>query len=183
MPARAGMRASGEAIMSTVTDAIRKHHRELGTTLAGYARALEQQPDETDPAALVAFLQGELLPHAHGEERTLYPAVNTIMQAQRGVPTATMSVDHVFIEDYVRRLDETARSLAAAGPEQRAGLRRELARLAGQLEALLRLHTEKEDRVYLPLVERYLPLEEQQHLLDEMHAPEAHEVGTHQTAP
>jgi uncharacterized protein (DUF2249 family)/hemerythrin-like domain-containing protein len=153
--------------MSTVRDSIHQHHTELAERLAAHVDALEQQPED-DLEALVAFLKDDLLPHAQGEEAHLYPAVDPLI-AQHGSPTATMRIDHQFISAYVQRLQETAREWARAPREERPALMRQAARLALQLQALLGVHLEKEETVYLPLFERYLSAAQQQRILDAMH--------------
>ncbi len=155
--------------MSEVGAAIRSHHRELLETLTRQVAALVEGQPDADPAALADFLQHELLPHAVGEEKHLYPAVEPLVKAH-GQATATMSVDHEFIEHYIRQIGETAEGLRRAGTEERPALERRLRHLALQLEAVLRLHLEKEERVYLPLFEQHLSEEAQQRVLDGMHA-------------
>lgn len=154
--------------MSTATEAIQRHHAEILARLTEQVQRLVEQRPEADPAALVDLLTHELMPHAAGEERSLYPAVEPLIKAH-GTATATMSVDHRVITDYVTAITQTAQELAAA-PSDRAVLRDRLTRLALQLEAVLRLHLRKEEEVYLPLFDRYLSPEEQQRVLDEMHA-------------
>lgn len=153
--------------MSQVTDAIRNHHRELAKTLNGQAEA-RVEGKGGDPAALSEFLTNDLLPHAKGEETSLYPLMDVLVR-EHGSPTATMSVDHEFIQDYVRRIGETTRALASSRNGDRPALEKELARLTLQLQALLAVHLEKEERVYLPLFEKYLSEAEQQRALDGMH--------------
>lgn len=163
--------------MDQVSEAIRKHHRELMETLEAHVQALVEGRPEADPPGLARFLEEELLPHAVGEEKHLYPAVEPLIPAQ-GKATATMSVDHEVIEGYIRRIRETAAALESAGPDQKPALQRELRHRALQLEAVLRLHLEKEERVYLPLFEQHLSEEEQQRVLDGMHAAGSRRVGT-----
>src|SRR5512136_984019 len=91
-----------------LTDAIRAHHRSLAETLDGYAADAEANAVSVDSAALArlldrltSFLTGDLLPHARGEEQSLYPALDPIIR-EHGSPTATMSIDHEYIGEYVR---------------------------------------------------------------------------------
>ncbi len=159
--------------MSQVTQAIRNHHRELADTLKAQVNALEEDRADADPHALVTFLKADLLPHAQGEERSLYPVVDGLVR-EHARPTATMSVDHEFVEGYIRQIEETANALATTRNGDGAALRKRLTRLALQLEALLQVHLEKEERVYLPLFEKHLSEQEQQRVLDGMH--EAYET-------
>ena len=154
--------------MSTVTDAIHAHHLELARILSTHLAALEENRADADPAGLATFLKSDLLPHALGEEASLYPTIAPIVAAH-GNPTATMSIDHEHIARYIREIDETAASLAAAPVAEQAALRAQLTRLTIQLDAIMRLHTEKEERVYIDLFSRYLTAAEQQAVLDAMH--------------
>jgi uncharacterized protein (DUF2249 family) len=160
--------------MSTVIEDIKSHHRELLNTLTKQVAGLAESSAQAED--LVTFLKQDLLPHALGEEDHMYPAVDTLLKSY-GKPTATMSVDHEFIENYICQIEQTTQALTAAGEGERLGLETTLRRLAGQLEAILRLHLEKEERIYLPLFERYLPEAEQQRILDGMHAAYVEDVA------
>ena len=50
-------------------------------------------PASADGDGLVAFLKGEILPHAKSEESHLYPVADSLLR-QFARPTATMTVDH-----------------------------------------------------------------------------------------
>lgn len=151
-------------------EAIRAHHRQLLQELAErVAAVVEGRPDEKgDPEGLAAFLASELLPHAAGEERALYPAVEPLIKAH-GRATATMSIDHEHIERHIREIRLAARTVASAPPDTKGEAMAALRRLALQLEAIFRLHLEKEERVYLPLFEAHLPEPEQRRVLQAMH--------------
>jgi uncharacterized protein (DUF2249 family) len=153
--------------MSQVSETIHNHHQELLATLTGYSQALAEG-QTVDASALAAFLKNDLIPHAAGEEQHLYPAIDPLVKAY-GKATATMSVDHEFIEGYVRQIEETALALNQAENAQRPALEKQLQRLTLQLEAVLRVHLEKEERVYIPLFEQYVSSEDQQRILDGMH--------------
>lgn len=155
--------------MNAVSQAIRDHHRELVNMLTAQVTAIAEGRPEADPTALAAFLKHELLPHAVGEERHLYPAVDPLIKAH-GKATATMSVDHEFIENYIRQIGEAAEAWRDADESRRGEVESRLRRLALQLEAVLLLHLEKEERVYLPLFEQHLSEQQQQQVLDGMHA-------------
>lgn len=135
--------------------------------LARRANALERPGG--DPADLVAFLRAELLPHAKGEEAYLYPAVEPLLR-QESMATATMSIDHEHIVGYVDRLAAASERLAVADVDEREARLIEVRILAAQLEALLRVHLEKEERVYLPLLERHLSASRQAEIVEGMHA-------------
>ncbi len=156
--------------MSKLTDAMRRHHGALAKKMAAHVAATANgAPKPAATNAFVAFLKDELLPHAVGEERHLYPRVDFLLH-EYGRSTATMSVDHEFIADYIARIEQTANELRQASRARAPELEAELRRLAFTLEAILILHLEKEERVYLPLVEKHLDETEQESVLDEMHS-------------
>lgn len=163
---------------SEVSQAIHNHHQEILRTLEGHVNAIVSGDENANPAALVEFLKDDLLPHARGEEAYLYPAVDPLVKAH-GSATATMTVDHEFIAGYIKRIEEAAaavrRSNGAGQPTK--GMISNLQRLCLQLEAVLELHLEKEERVYIPLFEKYLPEGDQQRVLDGMHEAYSEEPG------
>jgi uncharacterized protein (DUF2249 family)/hemerythrin-like domain-containing protein len=175
--------------MSEMTEAFRAHHRELLDKFTKEVNALEEQLPEASPQALLAFLKDELLPHAVGEERYLYPVVDSLIKAH-GSATRTMSIDHEGIQDYIAQIEDTVHHLPAAKQaDEHEVLEKRLRRLTVQLDAVLRLHLLKEEQDYLPLVERYLPIAEQQSVLDAMHGggrdnlPEAQILDVSKIAP
>jgi hemerythrin-like domain-containing protein len=154
--------------MSTVGEAIHNHHQELANTLHGYVSTLGASTPISDARALVAFLQDDLLPHAVGEEAYLYPAVDPLVK-EYGRATATMMVDHEYVKRYIVQIEAAVKQLASAAPEARAAQQSALQQLCLQLEAVLLVHLDKEERVYLPLFEAHLSPEVQQRILDGMH--------------
>jgi len=154
--------------MTTLSEAIRKHHLSLGKTLQAHARAVGGGEAQSERDAFVAFLKGDLLPHAHSEEQHLYGAVDTLVR-QHGKPTATMSVDHEFIAGYIARIEQTSRELASANNGKRTLLLAQLRDLALRLDAIVEVHLAKEERVYLPLIDEYLDQAGQRRLLEEIH--------------
>lgn len=158
-----------------LTNAIREHHAALAETLDRYTADVESGLDDLDAASLVTllgdlttFLSGDLMPHAKGEERTLYPALDPVLR-QHGRPTATMSVDHEYLGDYVRQITDVSQRLRSASGAERAELDQSLRRLMIQLQGLFRVHLAKEERVYLPLIEEVISAGDQQALLAALH--------------
>lgn len=130
---------------------IRREHAELSGHL-DHLRSLADAVDETDEgdlrgrlARVVRFLRDGLLPHAAHEEETVYPVAEQLMRALGGA-TATMVLEHGLI---ATRVDELER--LAAGRYD-ASTRAELRRSLVALEAVLRGHFEKEERVYVPML-------------------------------
>ena len=154
--------------MSHVTDAVRKHHRQLAETLADRVNALVDDSEQADPQALVAFLRTELAPHATGEEHAFYPAMEPVLR-EHGQATATMHIDHEFIADYIGELEDAVDALHGTNGAERVAIEGRVRRLAIKLDAIWELHLTKEERVYLPLMDKYLSEAEQQRVLDQMH--------------
>ncbi|HLH78610.1 MAG TPA: hemerythrin domain-containing protein [Candidatus Binataceae bacterium] len=155
--------------MNILPEAIRKHHLNLAKTLEGHVQAVGGDGAQMQRDALVAFLEKDLLPHAHGEERHLYPLVDTLVQ-KYGKPTATMVVDHEFIAAYVAKIEKVAQELASAtARDQRGRLLRRLRGLALRLDAIVELHLAKEEQIYLPLIEERVGEERQRAVLRAIH--------------
>ena len=154
--------------MSILTEAIRRHHASMGETLEAHAHAVGGSEPQIERGSFVAFLKGDLLPHARGEERHLYEAVDTLVR-EHGSGTATMMVDHEFIAGYVRKIEELTCQLKTAPGHDRALLLRRLRDLSLRLEAIVQLHLAKEERVYLPLLDRYLDETRQRQILERVH--------------
>lgn len=156
--------------MSDTTRAITAHHAELARDLRAAVSAAETSPSHDSAAALLEFLDRDLMPHAKSEERYLYPLLDPIV-ASHARPTETMSIDHEFIGRYRDDVAKAAADLARASGDTAAATR--LARAAGALEALVEVHLAKEERAYLPLLEKYKSAAEQAAVLRQMHGEDA----------
>jgi Hemerythrin HHE cation binding domain len=115
--------------MGMLTEAVRKHHLSLAKTLSAHARAVGGRAPQAERDSFVAFLTGELLPHARGEERHLYPAMDELVQ-RHGRATATMTVDHEFIGNYIARIEAVSQQLQGAAEGERPRLLQQLRDLA-----------------------------------------------------
>ncbi len=140
--------------------------------------AIVAEPSQANGARLLTLLRDDLLPHAGGEERSLYPLIDRMFKtARNGRATETMTVDHEFIIEYVDWIAAALHSLPNSTGMQRELLLSQLHRYLVQLEAVLNLHLEKEERIFLPMIERHLSPAEQQRMLAAMHgAPGAASV-------
>ncbi|MFB3738112.1 MAG: hemerythrin domain-containing protein [Candidatus Velamenicoccus archaeovorus] len=132
-------------------DAIRAEHRELLphfdhlATLADEAPSLEPEELRARLDGVLGFLREVLLPHAGAEDEVLYPVVDGLLRATGGA-TRTMSVDHRAVAGMIERLSELT------GREPSAETRRAVQRTLDGLVALIRVHFEKEEEVYVPML-------------------------------
>lgn len=140
--------------MPLTTEMIRRHHRELYAELE--ALMPEERPEgepAADPRAVVHFLREELLPHAAEEEREVYDVIDTLAGAPFRV-TEPMRLDHVAIGAGVERLSSLVQTMESGSEGEREALSRRFWREADRLGAVIRLHFEKEELAYLPLLEQ-----------------------------
>ncbi len=102
------------------------------------------------------FLTGHLRPHAEAEEAVLYPLVEKLMGAPEA--TTTMRRDHVEIIRLTGELGSLLQALrsGSAGGSQAKALR---SALYG-LHTLVKVHFDKEEEVYLPLLDTRMSAEE-----------------------
>jgi hemerythrin-like domain-containing protein len=154
--------------MTAVTQPLRDEHRELLPLL----ERVREAADSIGSGAMQAvdsayeFLSAHLVPHALAEEAALYPVVARIMGSPDA--TKTMEVDHAE----VRRLTEELRGIrtqisdGAPSAEQARDLRRVLY----GLYTLVGVHFQKEESVYLPLLDGSLTPEEAKAMFEEMEA-------------
>ena len=146
------------------TEPLRSEHLELLPQIAELGELgdlVGAVPDEELRARLgdaYQFLARHLAPHAAAEEAVLYPAVEAAMRAPGA--TATMSRDHV---DVRRRIDELADELEDRGPVDVTRAAR-LRRLLYGLHAVVTLHFEKEEEIYLEILDDALAPDEAEEL-------------------
>ncbi len=149
-------------------DVIREQHTGLRDRFARRAERALSRGGRDELNALIAFLEGELLEHARAEHEHLYPAVDEVVR-QHGRATATMDIDHEAIEKRVHEVTVALERLRLATERRdRAEAKRIIREALLRLEALLDVHLEKEERVYLPLLEAYLDAGEQRELLGKL---------------
>jgi hypothetical protein len=127
--------------------ALMARHAELRAVLDHWAGVLAAAADTGGPVRPVrnllrAFLADEVLPHARAEERTLYQAARRDPGAS--IPVQALTGEHGDLASMAGRLDEPARSAAAAAQ-------------AAAISALLASHVAKEDSLLLPALERSGP--------------------------
>jgi uncharacterized protein (DUF2249 family) len=121
-------------------EAMLGHHRVLGEQLtervsAVSAAAAAGRPHDAAVAGLIAYLAGEILPHAAAEEATIYPAAAALDGLAGTV--SEMTAEHKVLSEAAGRLAETPSAAGAA-------------RLAEELAGLFAGHVAKENDVLLP---------------------------------
>jgi iron-sulfur cluster repair protein YtfE (RIC family) len=128
------------------TEAFREEHRDLLSHVeqiriaASEVTELGIEERGAVVGRVLEFLRKTLLPHAEREEQVLYTVVGELLGDEKA--TATMSRDHVAIE----------RMIDALGEAERADVAR-LQELLYGLHALITVHFEKEEEIYLPLLD------------------------------
>ena len=147
-------------------EAMRTHHRVLGEQLTERADAVSGavgagQPHGAAVAGFIAYLAGEVLPHAAAEERTIYPAAAA--RAELADVLGEMIAEHVTLSAGGARL--AALTDGAAAAEQ-----------AQQIAGLFAAHAARENDLVLPalLADQSVDLAA---LLDQMHHDAGH-AGT-----
>ena len=161
-------------------DEIRDHHRGMRDRLARRSEKALTRGGRDDLNGLIALLEGELQSHARAEADHMYPTVDDIVR-RHGRATATMDIDHEVIAKRVRDVTVIVERLrVATDPRDKAQAKRALREALIKLDALVDVHMEKEERVYLPLLEAYLPAAAQRDLLEKMHG-EAPPPGAERT--
>ena len=132
--------------MKRPTEAFREEHRHLLVHVdqirvaAGEVSDLAVEEREAVVGRVLDFLRNMLLPHAEWEEQVLYTAVGELLGDAKA--TAIMSRDHVAIGRMVEALAETDLEDIARLQELLYGL-----------HALITVHFEKEEEIYLPLLD------------------------------
>lgn len=145
------------AAMAKPTAPLRAEHQDLLVHIEHIREAAREvprlSPDERSPLIeqILGFLRGTLLPHAEGEEKFLYPEIAQLLGHVDA--TAPMIHDHVAIRTLADRLADTEASDVVSLQELLYGL-----------HALITVHFQKEEEIYLPLLDSQ-PLEVTQEIL------------------
>ncbi len=110
---------------------------------------------------VLAFLAGELIPHAEAEDQVIYPLVARMLGTLEGI--SAMNRDHIEIGRFAAELADLEQRLS--GSRLRSTDAKALRRVLYGLAALLRFHLEQED-VYLGLLGAHLAPDVAQSTLD-----------------
>ncbi|HEY6029386.1 MAG TPA: hemerythrin domain-containing protein, partial [Gaiellaceae bacterium] len=120
------------------------HFREHVDHIRTAARELPELVPEARHAVverILEFLHSELIPHAEAEEQTVYREVGKVLAHPWA--TGPMVYDHMLIRRRIAAIEE-------ADPDDAPLLQEHLY----ALHALIDAHFEKEEELYLPLLER-----------------------------
>jgi iron-sulfur cluster repair protein YtfE (RIC family) len=146
------------------TAPLRRVHQDMARVMERMLELIaEAQPGgaPADPELLRAqsFLERTIPPHAEAEDCFLYPEVARLMTNHQA--TAPMTMDHAFIGRYLHTLrSEVDAATAPDGQGLTAGRLGRLHQAAGRLAGLLRVHFEKEEQVFFPIIDASMTVEE-----------------------
>jgi len=158
--------------MATITQPLRDEHKELYRQVENLRLAGDVVNESLTTLAhekiemAYDFLTHHLIPHAHAEDKALYPMVQKILGSPQA--TATMTRDHVEVGRLTQELGSLRvhKTLLSIPFDQAMALRRVLY----GLYALIMLHFAKEEEIYLPLLDANLTAEEASQMFEKMHA-------------
>jgi heavy metal translocating P-type ATPase len=128
-------------------------HEQLRPGIGSIGDVAERLDQLDPPEALTElervqrFLEDELLPHEHAEERTVYPLVASAYGDED--PTGVMIHTHAELTRMIRLFSRLVDHLPASGPEPEDLT--DLRRVLFGLQAVLRLHFAQEEDLYLEL--------------------------------
>jgi iron-sulfur cluster repair protein YtfE (RIC family) len=142
--------------------------------LPGLAEEVGRKPWADVEVRLAAehdFLVSTLLPHIERVEAAVHPELDSLMSCRLGM--APLEREHKEIRKYVAETGELLASLA--GREPTVGEVVELNRVLLELFWTLKLHI-REERLYLPILERNLSREQAEAIAMAMEHPSGPEV-------
>jgi len=148
--------------VTSVMQPLKDEHQELLPHIEFLREAGILVEDGSEPDVLRAvdeahaFLVHYLIPHAVAEDRVLYPTVERVMAAPGA--TATMSRDHTEVGKLTDELGALKARIAASGAKETDLT--ELQRVLFGLYGIVKLHIEKEEEIYVPVLEQRLSREE-----------------------
>jgi hemerythrin-like domain-containing protein len=134
-------------------ETFRSYHREL---LARLEQALQSLEDDAGDggvlgSAVLSSLAEDFRRYVEANENSLYPAVAPMIRSEEQV-MAPMILDVRAIGDYATEGERTALEALTASDGGRRARARRIRMLATHAEAVIRLHLEKLERIYLPLL-------------------------------
>lgn len=156
--------------MATLPQRVRDEHRELIArievlrTVADSIGTASTESIREGVGQAYTFLIHQLIPHAQAEEQVLYPTVGRLLRVVEA--TETMSRDHLEVIRLTEEL-EALRLHLFYTPVSEAD-EQALRRVLYGLYAIIKLHLNKEEEIYLPILEARLPASEVDGLVEAM---------------
>lgn len=157
--------------MATFTQPLKDEHKELLPAIEKIFHVADSIGDcslvviKQDIKEILTFLNTQLFPHAQAEEEVLYPVVGEILGASGA--TETMSNEHLEIKRLARELQTQVSEMEGCdlvSVDQMNKLRRVLY----SLYAVIHMHLNNEEEVYLPLLDGHLNDESASRLFEMM---------------
>jgi hemerythrin-like domain-containing protein len=146
------------------------YDRELLKRLRDAMEELEDDTEVADEVALARLtkLAEDFVRYVEANEDTLYPAVAPLVRSY-GEVMAPMLLDVRAIDDLAREGEQIALDDLTRTEEGRRSRRRRIERLAERFEAIVRLHFDKLEQIYVPMLAE-LQVEERHAVLEGMAA-------------
>ena len=143
--------------MNQMSETIQVRHQEILNALNALSGAVVADAAGIHSLQLIGFLRHKLLPHMHSEEHHLYDLVDGLITGHNPSVAATMAIDHQLVERQIESIGECLRTamLDSAQDSERRAVRRELEIVLAQLNAVLALHLQREEQVYLMVLKHY----------------------------
>jgi Hemerythrin HHE cation binding domain len=154
--------------MIDAEETFHSYHRELLARMQAAVQTLDDPDGEDDAAFSVALssLAEDFVRYVEANEASLYPAVAPLIRSEEEV-MAPMKLDVRVIADDAAEGEATALEALTANEQGRRSCARRIRLLAAGVEAIIRLHFFKLERIYLPLLAE-LPAEQRRAILEEM---------------
>lgn len=156
--------------MPSITQPLREQHQKLMRQveqLRAIADKVGDTPSEVLQSVLddiYAFLVQQLIPHGQAEKSTFYPMINKVVGVEQ--ITEALMYDHQEVERLTDELAALREELATSDLDE--DQIKTLRRVLYSLYALVKLHFEKEEEIFLPLLDKHLTSDEAQKLFANM---------------
>jgi hypothetical protein len=169
--------------VSDAEETFHAYHRELMDRLQAGIRELDQQGSEGTGIAVARLtdLAEDFVRYVEANEGWLYPAVTPLVRSDEQV-MAPMKMDVRAIADYASDGEQIAMETMTSTEDGERSRRQRIERLAAQFEAVMRLHFDKLERIYLPLLAELSP-EQRRAILAGMSVDYEQEPATSESAP
>ena len=153
--------------MAEAEEIIRSYHQAFLTRIDAAVRDVKLDGEPAFSGAL-SSLGEDVIRYIQANEVSLYPAVAPLVRSDEEV-MAPMIFDIRAIDERINEAEELTLLAPTAPPEAQREVTEKIERLTAQIEALIRVHIEKLERLYLPLLREMTP-EQRQTILDRLAA-------------